>query len=357
MIPCRVCSKEFKAITPGHLSTHGLSKDNYLDQYGGSLLSEETQNKLSNQLTIDWSNVDFNKATIELALELSITPAAVSEARRRLNASPAPGYKKVFIDWNNVALGSKPDTAIAEELGVSRGTVKNVRKRKNIPPFIGLILAQEGFPCRSLLEAKYDAYLHWKNLPHEHEVRVDGMPYIPDFLVEGRFKEIEGVPETLFRENASSFVKKYIEHSRLKKQYYIDNAVNVDWGLPPEGSELFKGCPLLLKFKEQRICDDCKKETHDLVKGYCRNCYMKRWHQNGTSHICASCGITFDSSHEIAKFCSHECYSENLELAWPSWEDIDEQLKTMPIRQLAFKLNIKPSSLYMRLRRRKLKTI
>ncbi len=61
------------------------------------------------------------------------------------------------------------------------------------PAFVGLLLLQEGEPCRSVYEAMYDAWLHGEQVPHEHEVRVANLPYIADFRVGTEYVEIVGM--------------------------------------------------------------------------------------------------------------------------------------------------------------------
>ena len=84
------------------------------------------------------------------------------------------------VDWLNVGLGTKPDSVFAKEYNLSRRDVCSVRNKLGIKPFIGIILSQEDESLRSILEAKYDAYLHWKGIAHKHDVRLDNCNYIAD---------------------------------------------------------------------------------------------------------------------------------------------------------------------------------
>jgi hypothetical protein len=216
------------------------------------------------------------------------------------------------------------------------------RLSRCIPAFIGLVLLQEGEPCRSIYEAMYDACLHDEQTPHEHEVRVEALPYIADFRVGGQYVEIVGM---------AGFGRYRRKHAAKRRAYETDS-VPVTWLYPVEVKALYADCGLPLRFRLTRRCDDCGEETHDLVKTVCRRCYMRRWHSAAaTVRRCAQCGSEF-RGHDPQRFCSHRCYSKSLELAWPDWEELDRRLAVKPIRQVAFDLGVQPSALYMRLRRR-----
>src|SRR5439155_9168827 len=103
-----------------------------------------------------------------------------------------------------------------------------------------------------------------------------------------------------------------------------------------EVETLYAECPIRINIRPERVCGDCGKRTHDLVKGVCRLCYMHRWHRSGPSTItCAQCGkVVAPSRSRSQKFCSHRCYAESLELEWPDWEQIDQQIGTKSIRQV-----------------------
>jgi len=248
------------------------------------------------------------------------------------------------VDWSSLPLGEEPDSVIAERVGYSRSYVGLRRRKLGIPAFVGLVLTQEGVPTRSVYEAKYDAYLHWKGIGHIHEPSVPGVPYIADFEIDGQYIEILGM----------SGFKRYDTKSDRKRQVYADAEVPVTWLTREDVDAVYKGCPVRLKFRS-RYCDTCSKKTHDLVNGMCRSCNRKQWGQdNGTGATCEQCGDQFFRSAGApdARFCSHPCYSKSLELEWLSWEEIDARLQHTSARQLAFELGIKPSALYMRLRRR-----
>lgn len=297
MVTCAICGQRFKAITNTHLRRHGTTLAEYASRWSPHLVSEEVRQPRS----------------------------------------------KHRIHWQDVSLGNKPDSVLARELGVTREVVKNARRRAGIPAFVGLILTQEGMPCRSVYEAMYDAYLHWQGLQHEHEVHIEDLPYVADFKVGDIYVEIVGM---------TRFVKYGIKYAH-KRRCYEEAGVRVRWLQPMEVDALYRDCPVDLRFRSERRCLDCSKETHDLVKGVCRTCYMKRWHRTGVERACLWCGATFVwSGDRNRKYCSHACYARSLEFDWPSWEWIDEQLKTMSIRQLALRMGVQPSALYMRLRRR-----
>jgi hypothetical protein len=250
-----------------------------------------------------------------------------------------------MIDWDAVDLGQRPDSIIAHELSVSRRKVCYERRKRHLPAFVGLVLSQEGEPCRSIYEAMFDAWLHDCRKPHQHEVRVPGLPYIADFLVDGEYIEIVGM---------ATFRRYAMKHD-AKRRAYAAAEVPVRWLYPTDVETLFARCCLSLRFRSQRICADCGKQTHDLVKGVCRVCYMPRWRAGQTALLsCAECGRESRSA-EPRRFCSRSCYWASLELGWPGWEELDRRIEEKPIRQVAFDLGIQPDTLYMRLRRRRLR--
>lgn len=303
MIKCAMCNQEFRVITNSHLlRKHGITVEEYVRQYGGHLLSEETRSKKS---------LDYG------------------------------------VNWKIVGLGTKPDSIISKEVGINRRTITYVRNKLGIPAFKGVILTQEGKPCRSIYEAMYDAYLHWQSIEHQHEVRVGDLPYIADFKVGQQFVEIAGM---------RNFAK-YERKLKLKREAYELAGVPVKWLSPEDIEELYASCPVEVKFREKRYCERCGKQTHDLVKNVCRKCYMHVWREEKSNEvaICQQCGHEFTrpAGSPDQKFCSHECYASSIEFDWPSWEWIVEQLKTTSVRQLAFRIGIKPTTMYMHLRRRK----
>lgn len=293
---------------------------------------------------IDWDNAGLGtKPDYVLTEELGVHFNRVGKERRKRGI---PIFNDPnAIDWSGIPLGTKPDTALAKDLGVTRERIKYARKRLGVPPFVGIILLQEGQPCRSIYEAMYDAYLHWKQIPHEHEVKMDGLPYIADFKTEDRYIEIAGMLH----------YPRYREKHVLKRRAYEEAGIAVTWLTIEDVEHLYSECPIPLKFRVQRECLDCGKQTHDLVKGVCRTCYIHRWHrQEVYTSTCATCGKSFFyHDNGDPKYCSRSCYWKSLEFDWPSWEWIDEQLRHMSIRQLAIQMKVKYTALYMRIRRRK----
>ena len=251
--------------------------------------------------------------------------------------------------WDSLPLGQMPDSVLALTYGLDRRIVCCERNKRKIPVFKGYLLIQEGDNCRSLLEAMYDAYLHDKNITHNHEVRVTGTPYIADFYIGGSYIEIAGMTHYI----------RYREKLTKKKQVYQDLNISVTWIEPDSIKPLFEACATSLKVAPTRICKGCGANTYDIIKGYCReNCYMKYWRTKGIAKVCLTCGKTFTSNKGANRlFCSHVCYSKNLEIGWPSWDDLENRLREKSIRQVAFDLDIKPSSLYMHIRRAKFRGV
>jgi hypothetical protein len=306
MIQCLLCGKEFRTITNSHLlHSHDMTVKEYLHKFS----------------------------------EISLTSGDV---RTPILASPRKRKYDLEL-YKNVGLGTKPDSVIARELGIDRRTLTTIRNKLGIASFGGIILLQEDIPCRSIYEAMYDAYLHWKNIPHKHEVKIPNLPYIADFQLENHFVEIAGM----------THFKKYERKLELKREIYTKNNIPVVWLSCEDVEALFRDCTIPLKFRENRACEVCGQVTYRIIKNLCKDCYMDLWRiQQSELVTCEYCGTQFNRI-DNRKFCSHSCYSKSLELDWPSWEWIDEQLKSTSIRQLAIQLGVKPPSMYMRLRRRK----
>lgn len=168
---------------------------------------------------IEWDNVPLGqKPDTVLARELGVTNQVVWEARSRRGIARFGGAR-TQIDWSSLPLGEQPDRAVARQVGVSRRTVAYHRARLGIGPFVGLVLTQEGQPCRSVYEATYDACLHEAERPHEHEVHVPGLPYIADFLVDHTFVELA----------AMTGFERYAAKHQQKRLAYRKHRIHVQW--------------------------------------------------------------------------------------------------------------------------------
>lgn len=299
MITCAICSRQLKVITNTHLARHNMTIADYKKIYSGPVVSQQTRDAMSNH----------------------------------------------DIDWSSIPLGKSPDSIIADLLSIDRRRVCYERNKRNIPAFSGYLMTQEGYHCRSVYEAMYDAYLHWQGIPHQHEVAVEGLQYIADFYVNGMYIEIAGMKE---------FAKYYKKYEK-KRQAYKEFDICVLWLDKHDVTKLYIGCPIELNIDPKRKCKLCGKYNHNLVEGYCKGtCYMKMWREQGQQVICENCSKPFNQPPgSDQKFCSHKCYSESQELEWPSWEWLAEAIKRKSIRQVAFDIGVKPSSLYMHIRRRK----
>lgn len=245
-------------------------------------------------------------------------------------------------------LGMMPDSVVAKKHGLSTRRVCTLRHKAGIPAFNGYLMFQEGSPCRSVIEAKYDAYLHWKGVNHSHSVRVGDLPFVADFLVENHlYVEITGMRG--YEPYERKLERKKIEYASVGVACLFLNAEDVE--------RAFVGCPLELKISPNRICTQCGEKSRRMANGLCHVCARRKWgHENGSECICEGCGETFifpAGSTGSGRFCGYGCYWKSLEFDWPSWEWIDEQLATKSIRQLAAELDVKYTSLYMRIRRRK----
>jgi hypothetical protein len=214
MILCEVCGTALQGITVSHLRKHGLTTTAYKEQYGSSLVAPERIGR---------------------------------------------GLQSAF-DWVTLGIGKKPDSVVAQEIGFKPRTIAHIRKQLGIPAFIGVILTQEGVPCRSVYEAMYDAWLHWCGIEHSHEVPVEGLPYKADFEVGDHFVEIVGMM------NFIKYSQKYVK----KRQAYELAGLRVTWLTADEVEQIYQGCEIALNIRSERVCSDCGKKTHDLVRGVCR---------------------------------------------------------------------------------------
>ena len=301
MIECKICGSSFKFITNTHLKKHGITAQEYLSQYGGPIISEET--------------------------------------RQRMQRDDG-------IAWDSIPLGKESDTTIAERLGVSRRKVCAERNKRHIPLFEAYLLMQEGYPCVSKYEAMYDAILHWQNIPHKHQVPVTGTRYRADFWVSGRYVEVVGMLS----------VPTYREQYERKCTAYDAIGIAVDWLFSTDVVNLYSGCPLPLKSSPTAICKNCGKNTYDRVKDLCRQCYMIQWRkEHGEFHLCEYCGRQFSSTNDKARFCCHEHYANSLRGNWPSWQWLSDEMEKKPVYQIALDIGKKPSSLYMHIRRRRIR--
>jgi hypothetical protein len=191
---------------------------------------------------------------------------------------------------------------------VPRRMVCGVRIRRQIPAFIGLILDQEGMPCRSILEAMYDATLHEANRSHEREAKVPNLPYTADFAVGTDFVEIAGMLP----------YARYKVKYETKRRAYEDHGVPVTWFTGEEVERLYSTCTVPLRFRE-RFCDRCKKLEHDLVKGVCRPCRLIEWRGETPEQPCVQCGEPFRPARgSTERFCGYRCYWDSLTMAVPT---------------------------------------
>lgn len=218
-----------------------------------------------------------------------------------------PNYRDL-----DLPLGKIPDLEIARLYNLNRRSVCYIRNKLGILPFIGHILTQEGFKCRSILEAKFDAYLHWKNIPHKHEVRVPNLPYIADFYSEGSFIEIVGLID----------YNKYKEKLIKKHRDYDRHCIPCAWYESGSVEYLYKNCPLELKFID-RFCIECGIKTINPSNLMCRPCDRKNWGlKNSIKLICQYCKLSFNrpagSEKNANKFCSRSCYWNSLKIENPS---------------------------------------
>ena len=245
------------------------------------------------------------------------------------------------IKWSDLPLGKKPDSQIAIEFGLDRRKICQKRNDMGIPAFKGLTLTQEGKPCRSIHEAMYDAYLHWKDIKHDHEVPVEFLPFIADFKIGNKFVEIFGMKG----------FSVYDAKMRRKKKAYRKHHINFE-EMPLKTIEtLYQNCPLRVNYRD-KSCEKCGKTQHRIVKGYCYPCYMKLYHERPLYDIvCKKCGKKISMDH-LQQYCSYRCYwDDNTRITWPSLADFKNMLTNNSMRGVARLLGVTLSSVQRRIRK------
>lgn len=247
------------------------------------------------------------------------------------------------IDWTKVDLGKKPDSEIAREKNVSVGYISYIRKKMGIKAFVGLLLTQEGNGCRSIYEAMYDCYLHWKGISHKHEVKVVNLPYIADFEINNQYIEIFGMIG----------FSKYEKRVNKKILNYKKNNVNYIEVKCDEIEKLYKDCPIKVICKYQRKCSICGKETRKILKGYCKKCYMDIYrYKISEERECLICHKKYRNCRDNSKYCSLKCYHKSLnKTEWPSDECLEKELKIKSYEEIAKNLNVTIRCLQCRLSR------
>lgn len=95
---------------------------------------------------IDWTTQPLGRVTdTALAVQLGVTTARVTHARRRLgipglrvvrDADRLSGPGRGEIDWDAQPLGELPDLELAERLGTHRARVRLARIRRGIPLYV-----------------------------------------------------------------------------------------------------------------------------------------------------------------------------------------------------------------------------
>lgn len=243
---------------------------------------------------INWHTLPLGKVPdVKIAQQLQIHSRTIGKKRKELDIPKYDPLGIQTIDWSSAGLGEKPDTFIAEKLNLKSEVVRRKRNQLKINPFRGMILTQERLSCRSILEAKYDAYLHWKKIGHEHEVPVPGSNYVADFLIGNQYIEIAGMLG----------FSKYIANYLKKEKWYKENNINVKWLYPNDVNQFFENCPVEIIFKEM-YCEVCNKLTKKLIKNMCKKCYIK--HKNKKNN-CLTC-----SKPCFHKFCNSQCFGKSL---------------------------------------------
>ena len=294
-----------------------------------------------NKLDIDWTVVGLGTKTDKLiAKELGINSYTVFRKRKELNI---PSFYSTTInpftkeELIAKGLGQKPDQELAQELNVLRATLSSWRRKWGIESFKGFIFLQEEIPCRSIYEAKFDAYLHWKNIPHKHEVKIKELPYIPDFQIDDYYVEVA----------CMRGYGPYDKRMKMKQEEYIKYNLDVKWLNCENVNNLFKFCDVELKFRK-RVCQNCGQQITEKGKFsavLCRICYKKKMYwSHKIKNKCSYCQKIFYRGTK-RKFCSRLCFSKDLEKEWPTLKYIEEALKIKSKTQIAKEIGVSRSGL------------
>lgn len=299
---------------------------------------------------IDWDAVDLGqRSDVEIAREYGVAVQVVWTARTRRGVAPCKPRSRVTpVPWHTAGLGERPDSAVALDLGLPRRSVATERSRRGIPPFIGLVLRQDGLPCRSIYEAMYDAVLHDRGVDHEHEVPFPTLGVIADLVVGGVATEITGM---------TGFAR-YDARLTRKREAYVAGGVEVMWLSSNDVVREYRTCSRQVLYRP-RTCSACGEPVRALVKGTCRPCRLKAWRvENSTPRTCEQCQESYDApaGAPSSTYCSRRCYWASMELSWPSWEEVDALLATRSVAATASEIGVKPATLAMRLHRRRKRT-
>ena len=246
----------------------------------------------------------------------------------------------------SLGLGEVSDSIVADRSGITRRGVAYYRNQLGILPAAVIYRTQEGFPCRSLIEAKYDVWLHEQGIAHLHEQDVDetGGQYRSDFKIGGKHIEILGMIH----------YKKYEDKWKKKRQTYIDN--NVDWKalFPEDVEKLYKSCTTPIIY-EKRECSTCGVSLTVSFDGECRSCHRKTWGRNNATLVtCAQCGAEYPrtAGSKTGKFCTRGCYWDSLKIAnLPEDSQLSEELKSHSGTELAKRYGVKAATIHMRMMR------
>jgi hypothetical protein len=289
-----------KAITNTHLAKHGITTADYITQYGP--LSEPRRND-------------------ELLARLSL-----------------------------LGIGVLPDSVMADKSGISRRGIAYYREQLGMPSVSVIYRTQEGFPCRSILEAKYDAWLHDNHIEHLHEQYVPGTSgkCRADLKIGDTFVEIAGMIA----------YKKYA--ARWKRKCEIYSALQVQWKAvyEDEVEQLYSTSQTQVIFVK-RVCSQCGNDLTVSLDGMCRTCHRKVWGQkNATLVTCAFCGTEYPrtAGSKTGKFCTRKCYWTSIRLErLPSDAKLAEELNHITVPRLAEKYGVRDNTIYMRMRRMKMR--
>jgi hypothetical protein len=290
---CKICNAEMRAITNTHLVKHGISTSEYVAKYGQ--LSEPRRND-------------------ELLARLSL-----------------------------FGIGTLPDSVVAQKSGVSRRGIAHYRKQLGLPTVSVIYRTQEGYPCRSILEAKYDAWLHDNDIEHLHEQEVPGIKgkCRADFRVGNTFVEIAGMIG----------YKKYALRWAKKCELYTSAGVEWKAVYEEEVERVYASCKTEVIFVK-RCCAKCGEAIKVSLDGMCRKCHRKAWGQkNATLVDCDYCGKKYSrtAGSELGKFCTRKCYWNSLRNSHlPSDEDLAMELQGATAPILAEKYGVKANTINKR---------
>lgn len=227
LVACRVCGLQRRRLAAHVQAAHGLSVENYQEQFPGAALevegtrtrSEDCRAKQSQAATRRWSSEDARRAQSERLKESAPWKGkTLTEEHRAAISAGGQGLVHDVSVENRLLMGERGRSSLAvtralpdysrrlaegfrrrilrgEIIGMAnpetraKGLASRIRNGTLIPPGGGRGITgfRKGIPhyCRSTLEANFARILILEGIPYEYEPKLHVLPsgrhYTPDF--------------------------------------------------------------------------------------------------------------------------------------------------------------------------------